>query len=84
MFDIKTDRDLIINVAKYKGFVYNKTYTSSNGRVTELNDDYIFIKIVNNNYLITTISCRSYFKINDSDIIEYIRNEKIKELLYEE
>lgn len=87
-FDIKSDRHLIIKVAKSKGFTFPKTYTSPNGVTHNLNDNYIWITKgdksnprLNADFLINTVASGLYFRLYNSDIIGYIRNEKLMEIL---
>ena len=95
MFDIKKDRELLIKVAKSKGFAYPEVYkTPGRGidrdpKTIKLHDNWISILYgatkpnlrLPSDYLLITPAHRDYFRLNNSDVIEYIRNEKLKELI---
>ena len=87
MFDIKKDRELLITVAKSKGFAYPEVYkTPGRGidrdpKTIKLHDNWISILYGATKPLLITPAHRDYFRLNNSDVIEYIRNEKLKELI---
>lgn len=99
MFDIKKDRDLLIKVAKSKGFAYPEVANLPYGegidrdpKTIKLHDNWISILYgatkpnlrLPSDYLLITPANRDYFRLNNSDVIEYIRNEKLKELLHDQ